>query len=273
MFMPTALLTRSVVRVKNKFKRSLYWWDPADGSINTGDYLSKVMVEKILETRDKKLSDKKSKQNRLFAIGSVLHYAKTGDCLWGTGRNGNMPDSHCTFDSLDVRAVRGPLTREFLLSRGIDCPEVYGDPGILTPWIYPKSLFLGASSHKEYRVVPHFMEDPAKFHGHGENICLPNVSPARFISMLVNSSLVISSSLHGIILAEAYGVPAVLLNAGHREKPFKYDDYYLGTGRSEYLTASSVEEALAMRPLAPPSGFADQQRALLAAFPFDLWLD
>lgn len=269
--MAIAIITRTTARIKNKFKRSLYWWDPIDGSINTGDFLSKVLVEKILETRNKKISGKKSKKNRLFAIGSILHYAKTGDCVWGTGLNGNVSRSHHTFGMLDVRAVRGPLTREFLVSRGIACPERFGDPGILTPWVYPKQLFIGASPHKEYLVVPHFLSDPESFKTHEKNVCMPSLLPVDFISQIVNSSLVISSSLHGIILAEAYGVPAIFLHAGHKEKAFKYDDYYQGTGRTEYMAVSSVDEALGI-PAPPPPGFADQQRALFDAFPFDLWL-
>jgi len=268
--MAIAIITRTTVRLRNKLKRSLYWWDPVDGSINTGDFFSKVLVQKILETRNLKLADKKSKKNRLFAIGSVLHYAKTGDCIWGTGVNGNIAPSHHTFGMLDVRAVRGPLTRDFLISRSVPCPERYGDPGILAPWIYPKRLFIGTSPHREYLVVPHLLGDPKAFEKHQNNLCKPTLAPVIFIRRVVNSSLVISSSLHGIILAESYGVPAIFLRAGHTEKAFKYDDYYLGTGRADYPVAASVNEALLM-PAPRPPDFTDQQRSLFDAFPFDLW--
>jgi pyruvyltransferase len=104
------------------------------------------------------------------------------------------------------------------------------------------------------------------------NLCKPTLAPVEFIRRIVNSSLVISCSLHGIILAEAYGVPAIFLRAGHTEKAFKYDDYYQGTGRKEYLSAASVDEALLM-PAPRPPDFSNQQRSLFDAFPFDLWPD
>lgn len=49
------------------------------------------------------------------------------DTIWGTGINGKVSEDLHKFEKLDVRAVRGPLTRNYLISKGINCPEVYGD--------------------------------------------------------------------------------------------------------------------------------------------------
>ncbi|WP_346793949.1 polysaccharide pyruvyl transferase family protein, partial [Klebsiella pneumoniae] len=52
-----------------------------------------------------------------------------------------------------------------------------------------------------------------------------------FTKEIVNSKFVISGSLHGIIIAEAYGIPAIFLDNNSGESRFKYDDYYFGSGR------------------------------------------
>ena len=74
--------------------------------------------------------------------------------------------------------------------------------------------------------------------------------------------------LAGIILAEAYGIPARLLRLGETEPLFKYVDYYEGTGRSEFDFATSVEDALSMGGEAPLQCDFEQ---IYNAFPFDYW--
>lgn len=37
---------------------------------------------------------------------------------------------------LDIRSVRGPVTRNILMDLGYDVPSVYGDPAILLPLFY-----------------------------------------------------------------------------------------------------------------------------------------
>ena len=66
------------------------------------------------------------------------------------------------------------------------------------------------------------------------------------IRAILDSELVISTSLHGLVLADAYGIPARMLRITENEPLFKYQDYYEGTGRSTFAFATSVEEALAM---------------------------
>jgi pyruvyltransferase len=90
-----------------------------------------------------------------------------------------------------------------------------------------------------------------------------------FIDELAKSKKVIASSLHGIILAEAYGVPTVFLNWGMDDQPIKFHDWYLSTGR-EMECSKSMEEALDAAPMPVPDLRA-MREALLNSFPYDLW--
>ena len=92
-----------------------------------------------------------------------------------------------------------------------------------------------------------------------------------FIDEIVKSKRVISSSLHGIILAEAYGIPTVFLNWGLDDQPIKFRDWYMSTGR-ETVFANSMEEAVEAEPMPLPdlSGIQD---AIMKTFPYDLWED
>lgn len=252
-------------------RRCLFWWEPDDGSPNVGDYLGRVLVALILRLADREIVDKSNKRRRLFSIGSVLHFARDGDTVWGSGVNGKLPACAHRFRKLDVRAVRGPLTRAFLLERGIACPPVFGDPALLAPRFLPRSLVADACAATDFVVVPHLNDDTAPYRGFGDRVVSPRQYPAAFIRQLLRGERVVSASLHGVILAEAYGLPAVLLNSGGSEARFKYDDYYRGTGREDYPVARSVEEALALDPPPAPPGLEALTGRLLRTFPFDLW--
>ncbi|WP_114999121.1 polysaccharide pyruvyl transferase family protein [Xanthomonas campestris] len=264
--MPNPLLHKWIEHTERK---ALYWWQPKNGSVNMGDHLSKVIVSSVLGLRDKTLIEKRDLSKKLIAIGSVLHFAHTGDTVWGSGINGKIPAERNTFGALDVRAVRGPKTRGFLMARGIAVPEVYGDPGLLMPKFFPADA-LGPVTKRPFAIVPHFNEPVEKYSAYAEHLVFPNVKPATFMSALLGAEFVISSSLHGLILAEAYGIPAVYLDWGNGEDRFKYDDYYHGTGRMQWHAGHSVEECMELGG----NGSFDLERlqaGLLAAFPYDLW--
>lgn len=193
---------------KKKERKSVFWWEPTDGNPNVGDYLAYVIVKRALELKDLPIIRKKP-LSRLFSIGSVLHFSKDGDCVWGTGINKKLPDSVNKFTKLDVRAVRGPHTRNYLISRGIDCPEVYGDPGLLTSIFFPKYLFELKDKKDEYIIIPHMNDNMEKYKNYSDYLCSPRQFPMAFINQFINSKFIVSSSLHGIIMAESYGIPAI----------------------------------------------------------------
>lgn len=248
----------------------VYWWKPRAGGPNVGDDLARVIVAAILRLADRRILDKRNRRARLFSIGSVLHFARDGETVWGTGANGKVPESAYGFANLDVRAVRGPLTQALLKRRGVSCPSVFGDPGLLAPRFFPPELVAERIGTHEFLVVPHLNDPPEPYRRFGDRLCSPRQYPAAFIRSLLRARRVVSASLHGIVLAEAYGISAVLLDAGGTEPRFKYDDYYRGTGRSAYPVAHSVDEALSFEAPSPPRLDAVAGR-LLRAFPYDLW--
>lgn len=124
-------------------KTGLDYYD-SEKPFNLGDTLSRVVVEWMLARKGLSLDSWVAHKKQLFAIGSGIMHSYADATLWGSGmeyppkgRIANVLNRN-GFRKLDIRAVRGPLSREVLLKLGYNCPEVYGDPAILMPLIYSK---------------------------------------------------------------------------------------------------------------------------------------
>ena len=242
----------------------LFFWKRALNVENFGDSLSPLIIEKIIGKKITCINSSISSQ-KILAIGSILHFAKDGDIIWGSGINGKIDPSCHNFSTLLVFAVRGPLTRDFLLERGIFCPEIYGDPAILLPDLFPQ---LQPTGEKPFIVIPNLNEIQA-YRGL-PNVVLPTQEPMKVIKEILKARFVISGSLHGIIVAEAFGIPARLLRLTEAEHLFKYFDYYLGSGRTQCIPAYSLEEALELGGEVPPKY---DKAGLLQAFPLNFFND
>jgi len=241
----------------------LVWWKPREG-LNFGDVLSEVVVTKILADHGHTLSSQTAMPARLLGIGSILHLARDGDVVWGSGVNGKIPSEKHVYRGLDVRAVRGPLTQHFLQKKGISVPAVFGDPAILLPILFPE---LRPDPSYDHLVVPN-LHDTAILQHSGVRHVSPTLGWNVCVREILKAKLVIASSLHGIIVAEAFGIPARYVRLSERESPFKYEDYALGSGRSRLEAAGSIEEAREMGGMEPPQ--LERER-LLSQFPLDLW--
>mgnify|MGYP000843946493 FL=1 len=250
------LLVMPFLRTEQKV--SLFYFTPAKFSSNFGDALSPKIVERIIK---KTLIQNKKYTQQLLSLGSILHFAQDNDVIWGSGLNGKIPLKNHKFTNLDVRAVRGPLTRKFLISKGIKCPEIYGDPALLMPLLFPE---LKVNPTMEYIVIPNIneMDEFKSF----PNLVVPTEDCMAVVEKILKAKFVISGSLHGIIVAEAFGIPARLLRITQKENIFKYKDYYYGTGRKNFHVAYSLEEAIKMG--GEPKPVIDL-KLLLESFPHD----
>jgi len=263
------LLSLSTLPLYSEELPLYYWHEKWHGRsfVNFGDYLSLKVVERMVGSPVrvyKKIWNHPEK--KLLAIGSIFSFARDGDVVWGSGMKRWLPKTEYRFTHLDVRCVRGPLTRAYLQEHfHIDCPEIYGDPALLFPYLYPEFKRKENPTY-DYIIIPHFSEEDLFLKEEWENVVYSTEPWEEVLTKILDSRFIITSSLHGIIVAEAYGIPARLLRVTENEPLFKYQDYYFGTGRPLFRYATSVEEALEMGGEPP---FECDIEKVFEAFPFD----
>ncbi len=244
---------------------------------NLGDSLGEVIIRFLLAQKGIDFDKPVSKTRHLNCVGSNIFGSYQDSTIWGSGACPYYPYKSMQFcqklsrRKLDVRAVRGPLTRDVLMKLGFSCPEVYGDPAILMPRIYFPPFSKTCQMRKRI-VIPQFVcEQKLRDEYPDEHIVSMNTDDYKsVIDEILSSEIVYSSSLHGIILAESYGIPAVFFRGLKKSADFKYLDYYYSTGRKDIVVAESFEEALKMEPLPLPD-FSKMRQGLLDSFPYDLW--
>ena len=207
-----------------------FWKDNED---NVGDHLTPAIVEHLLKRRV--VLAAKTDTAKLLAVGSILGFLREDDVVWGTGCI--KPRVILSPRGAKFLAVRGPLTREQV--QDADVPSVYGDPGLLLPLVYNPVV---EKAHK-FGIIPHYV-DEGQFLSSKEFIISVRQPWHSFVRELLSCDMIISSSLHGLVLAEAYGIPVVW--AKYSDKiiggTFKFFDYLLGTGRK--IQQPSTSEVL-----------------------------
>lgn len=250
-------------KAKNNHVNLNYW----NESKNLGDMLSPVVVNHMLSLKNISPDKSVSTCRHLYAVGSILTAGLQDATVWGSGVLNASLTYRLQNRKLDIRAVRGPITCTILRDYGFEVPEIYGDPAIILPEIYPvlskrKIAEFGLVIHKDY--VLEKKEIPNNILR--LDICTSDYK--KFIDDLVSVNIIISSSLHGIILAEAYGIPAILLKP--QIDVIKYYDYYYSTGRTNFVVANTIEEAMQMDP-PPLPDTSTLRKNLKNSFPYDLY--
>lgn len=176
--------------------------------------------------------------NNYACIGSIIDIGclNNNSTIWGSGcMFGNMPIS-----PKKVLSVRGALTRKVMIENGIECPEIYGDPALLLPLIYPCKL----EKKYKYGLIPHFkdlnLENVIEFKKQYKDsaiiIDLKHYKKWQDIVNQINEcEFIISSSLHGLIVSDAYGVPNIWIKLSNNVTGgyFKFWDYFSSVKRKQ----------------------------------------
>lgn len=221
----------------------LFWWKDQP---NFGDVISGVVAG---HASGREVVWASPETCDLFGIGSIMQFVRrthtkpredgSKPWIWGTGCMGPLRKDFK--ENVNFALVRGPITAS-LMSITTD---FFGDPGLLIAEAMDEKIDMQES----IGLVPHF----SQFSSEALQQLVKDEPALKLIDVrkdalqvcreIASCTHVISSSLHGLIVADSFGVPNTWLNpAGiHRSPRFKFYDY-----------AASVE-----RPLPPPIMLAD----------------
>lgn len=226
-----------------------HWWD---GHPNFGDDLTPWLLPHygVLPVH------RVASRARLAGVGSILEFlpAEWDGVVWGSGL---MHGASHQLPNARVLAVRGHLTRDLI---GAPDDVALGDPGILVGRLIPRPerrWDVALVPHGHHRSHEQFLA-LAEAAGHRVRVVDVHQTAARAMHEIASSDAVITTSLHGLVTADAYGIPAVWTTL---EPPlgggaFKFHDYesVITPGTSRFVTFEpgiSLDDLAARATVAP----------------------
>ena len=192
-----------------------YWWNRVP---NLGDRLTQLLL------KDAEWAPHETAE--FVGIGSLVELFDGREVtLWGTGRAGPRAD-RTDLSRARVLALRGRMTRDLTNAK----VDVLGDPGLLVGDLQPRRY-----GGTYVAIVPHW-QDQDRMRATYPTARFVDVTgpPMKAIQQIAGAEQVISSSLHGIILADAYGIPRMWdWFDGVQAGGFKFHDYATVVGHFE----------------------------------------
>lgn len=211
-------------------KLYLHWSSSIkNGQKNFGDWLSPVLCHHL---SGKEIVHAKANQADLVAIGSILQRVKNRfwnrkTNIWGSGfikEQAPITAKH-TF-----HAVRGKKTA--FLIKGAEI-KTLGDPGLLVNMLFPEHN----KTEKKHKVglVAHYKDQNSSLIKELQSTLDDEVlvidifsETYDFMKKVASCECILSSSLHGLVTADAFGIPNSWLKLSDQLRGgyFKFQDYY-----------------------------------------------
>lgn len=202
-----------------------YWWT---GRPNFGDAIAPYLLECFTEFN---AEWERIGKADVVSIGSVLEHLPPlyDGYILGSGRL--YPGSRINLygGTQTVLALRGPLT-----AKAWPTDVAIGDPGLLANELVepqPKTIDLG--------IVPHWSDatlayDRRFYSPHwSTRVIHPDGDPIEVVTKIGRCKKIVSSSLHGLIVADSFGIPRRFEYTPHFAREggsFKFEDYSASIG-------------------------------------------
>lgn len=221
----------------NKPLKCFWWSHPCKEAVyNFGDLITPLLLNAYGLIEYTEADTGNGSATNLVIVGSVLNPYWNNHPLTIVGA-GLLWDERKNFPMDGTLALRGKLTKDRL---GVTKDIPLGDPGLLVSRILPMPA-ASASSEKSIGILPHWKDYASpRLDAYRNNPRYKIINPRCEVLFaareICSCSAIIASSLHGLIIADSYGIPNIRLEFGSKQvdtNDFKYRDYYSALGCEE----------------------------------------
>ncbi|MCG1036601.1 polysaccharide pyruvyl transferase family protein [Polaribacter sargassicola] len=210
-------------------------------------------------------------------VGSIISRSKKKTKVWGSGIIKKNED----IKGGVFLAVRGPRTYKRVLDLGFKSNKIFGDPALLLPMVYKNKI------NKKYKfgIIPHYVDYEVIYAIYQNNKSVKvidlmiNVDEVENIIDQINEChYIISSSLHGIIVADTYNIPNVWLKFSNKLSgdDVKFYDYLESVNRV-VKNVNSIEEIIVKSDYSlfentSENILEEMRKSLLSVYPYKVIL-
>lgn len=227
-----------------------FWYS----SNNFGDAITHYLVQKISGKMPVFL-EPHEQETKIMVTGSILNNDVKNAIAWGCG----IANAEDCIPNHDIRAVRGKLLWQKLKNLKENPPKdddgkpvinytydtekiAIGDPCLLLPKYYNPKI----SKKYSVGIIPHYIDakdfwnkidkTQSELDDWGILVIDVNSQIENFINQVLSCEIILSSSLHGIICADAYGVPSTYIQITNRilGDGFKYRDWFANFSNRDF---------------------------------------
>lgn len=218
-------------------RKTLTYWYWFSNKPNAGDVYNKYLVEKLY---DCKFAQSTDGSPDVCFCGSILLNRNIRNCKYVVGCGIQKTSATSKAPNATYLAVRGNITKNLLKSQ---FKKDVGEPLLCDPGLMISRLFNPTNQVKKVHkigIIPHYVDEDKVRRIYGSKyhvISMQTFDIEGLVKDILSCEMILSSSLHGLIFAHAYGIPAYhfqltdLMGNGN----FKFNDYYSSFDGIDYV--------------------------------------